>query len=280
MNEERVVALPADFVSVIDAPAIMIRSGQIEKLVKTWSEVEDRVVGLELLGVPEDASALATLPLGMPLTWHLPVSAAPHVYTHTWLLEHFDLAVLMDAGPGFFLAAKTVTSAGIPVIIGLDGSPDPSELIPFLDYYLHDRYLQAPTEFFQTMFASRVEGTSISLAEIYCERPDRMLYVDDNGNVTTSSRLARAGKFFGCVSSGVRIDEESDLYRFLQNPRKSLFLSGSRCTLCTNFDLCGGYLRFGDPTYACESFFPLFEKLKREADEMAQDLRSWQSSKE
>jgi hypothetical protein len=280
MNEEIVAALPADLVPGTDFPAIMIRSSRIEALVETCTEAEDRVVGIELLGVPEDLSELARLPLGMPLTWHLPVSAAPQVYTHTWLLEHFDLAVLMSAGPGFFRAAKTVTCAGIPVIIGLDTDSDCSELVSLLDFYLHDRYLQVPMEFFQTMFASRVSGVNVSLAEIYTERPDRMLYVDDRGNVTASSRLAQAGKFFGCLSKELRIDEQSDLYRFLQNPRKSLFLSGSPCAVCASFDLCEGYLRFVDPNFACEGFMPLFETIKREAAELARDLGTCQTTAE
>ena len=232
----------------------------------------DRVVGVELEKLADDVSLLSALPQGLSITLNLRPAEAANVYTSSWLSDRFSLAVLMDVEKGLLEGVRIVTSAQIPVVINLDSLSDDSELISVLDYYLHERHLQVPIEFFHSLFTAQIQGAALSLADVYPESPERHLYVDESGAITGSARLARAGKFFGSVTEDPQIDRESALYKLLINPKKSLFLSGSSCASCEAFDVCAGYLRIVDTSFDCTMWLQMFREIKATAKEIVEDL--------
>ncbi len=272
MNDGILVNLAANFAGIADFQSVVIRSSNVEDLVNACEALGDRVCGVELHGGGLDVSPLGSLPVGLPLLWKLPASNASEIYTHTWMGEHFDLGVMIDASKGLFGAVRMVTSAGVPVVLGLDGPIDCADLISVLDYYLHSKYLQVPVEFFHSMLVSRVQGADSPLVNIYPESPERILYIDENGNVSASGRFALAKQFFGRFDGRLTLDVESPLYEFLQNPRKALYLGESSCSWCESFDLCGGYLRFVDSSFRCSPFLDVFKIIKEEAANLANDL--------
>ncbi len=272
MNGDILVSLPAGMAPPVDCAALVIRSGRVEDLVSACRALGDRVCGLELHGAGHNVAPLACLPSGMPLLWKFPVSEAADIFAHTWLAEHFDLGVMMDASTGIFDAVKIVTSAEVPVVLCLDGAIDCPALMSLLDYYLHSKYLQVPVEFFHSMFALLVRGVNVSLADLYLENPVQALHVDEHGRITASSRFALAGRSFGSMNDGFSVDRESPFYRFLQDPGKALHLTGSSCCWCESFDLCGGHLRFVDPDFDCIPFQGLFKAIKGAAAEIVDDL--------
>ncbi len=271
MNQP-VINVPARLCDSVDFDNIVFRSGSCEDIVKAYNLVGDRAVGVELESLGGDISLLSALPQGLSLTLKLSPTEAANVYTNAWLADRFSLAVLMEADKGLLQAVKIVTSAHIPVVINLDSLHDDSEIGSVLDYYFHDRHLQAPIEFFHSLFLAQMRGTSSSLADVYPESPRQHLYVDESGAITTSSRLARAGKFIGAVRDDPQIETESDLYKMLMNTRKNLVLSGSSCMSCEAFDVCAGYLRLIDMSFDCTSWLQIFMEIKSRAKEIIQDL--------
>lgn len=272
MREEPIINVPAALCDKVGFKRVVIRSGNCDDIVRAYKALGPRVVGVELEKLADDVSLLSALPQGLSLTLRLRPTEAVNVYTSSWLSDRFSLAVLMDLEKGLLEAVKIVTSAQIPVVINLDSLSDDSELISVLDYYLHERHLQVPIEFFHSLFTALIQGENSSLADVYSESPDRHLYVDESGATTGSARLARAGKFFGSITADPLIDKESDLYKMLINLKKNLFLSGSSCVSCEAFDVCAGYLRVIDTSFDCAMWLQMFGEIKTRAKEIVEDL--------
>ena len=262
MHDEPVINAPAALCDKVGFGPVVIRSESCDDIVRAYKALGARVVGVELENLPGDVSLLSALPQGLSLTLKLRPAEAVNVYTSSWLSDRFALAALMDVEKGLLEGVRIVTSAQIPVVMNLDSLSDDSGLISVLDYYLHERHLQVPIEFFHSLFTARIQGAALSLADVYSESPEQHLYVDESGAITGSSRLAQAGKFFGSVTADPQIDRESALYKTLINLKKSLFLSGSSCVSCEAFDVCEGYLRIIDTSFDCDAVVKAIQRDK------------------
>ncbi len=223
MRDQPVINVPAELCDKIGFGPVVIRSGSCGDIVRAHKVLGDRVIGVELEKLADDVSLLSSLPQGLSLTLNLRPAEAANVYTSSWLSDRFSMAVLMGAEKGLLEGVRIVTSAQIPVVINLDSLSDDSELISVLDYYLHERHLEVPIEFFHSLFTAQIQGGNSSLADVYPESPEQHLYIDASGAITSSSRLAGAGKFFGSVTADPQIDKESALYKLLINPRRVSF---------------------------------------------------------
>ena len=280
MRNDPVVNVPAALCDDVDFGSVIIRSGSCGDIVRAHKALGDRIVGVELEKLSDDVSLLSALPQGISLTLKLRPVEAANVYTSSWLSDRFALAALMDVEKGLLEGVRIVTSAQIPVVINLDSLSDDSELISVLDYYLHDRHLQVPIEFFHSLFTARIQGKTVSLAEVYPENPEQHMYVYESGAIAGSSRLAKAGKFFGSITADPQIDRESAPYKTLINLKKSLFLSGSSCVSCEAFDVCAGYLRIVDTNFDCGPWLRMFKEIKATAKEIVEDLTNAGSAQE
>lgn len=272
MYDSILVSIPARLAADVDCENLVARSGNCEEIVSAYKTLGERLKEVELEGLGEDIHNLSALPLGFPVVLKLHPVDAPHLYTNTWLGDRFSLEALMDVDKGLLQGVKTVTSAMVPVTMNLEEMSDSAELMPVLNYYLHDAHVQVPVEFFHSMISARFRGASLALSDLYPESPTQFLHVDESGKVAASARLARAGKFFGTIAGGLKIDEDSQLYKDLLDPKKNLVLSGSKCIACEGFDLCGGYLRFVDTNFDCDPFLEVFKEIKAKAREIADDL--------
>ena len=272
MYDSILVSIPARLALDVDCDNLLVRSGSCEEIVSAFMNLGERLKEVEFEGLGEDLHSLSALPLGFPVVLKLHPGVAPHLYTNAWLGDRFSLEVLMDVDKGLLQGVKTVTSAMVPVTMNLEEISDSAELMPVLNYYLHDTHVQVPVEFFHSMISSCLRGATVALSDFYAESPTQFLYVDESRRVTASARLARAGKFFGTVAGGLKIDEESQLYKDLLDRKKNLVLSGSKCIACEGFDLCGGYLRFVDTHFDCDPFLEVFKEIKAKAKEIADDL--------
>jgi hypothetical protein len=251
---------------------VVIRSASCQEVVRAYEILRNRLGEVELAGLGDELFRLSELPVGLALTVKLHPKDAAQVYTNTWLADRFPLVVLMDVDAGLLQGVRIITSAMVPVTLNLDELHDAGDLMAAFLYYVHEPHLRTPVEFFHSMFHAFLKKASVSLAEIYPESPEALLYVDESGRVTCSARLARAGRFFGEVSDRLRIDEQSPVYKDLILRKKNLFLSSSPCVSCEQFDLCEGYLRSVDQGFDCEPFWNVFAELKAKAWEIAEDL--------
>ncbi|MBM3301749.1 MAG: hypothetical protein FJY85_17585 [Deltaproteobacteria bacterium] len=272
MSDFVYVSVPAGLADRIDSDVVLVRSGSCREIVKAYEALGDRVREVELHGLGEELYLLSGLPVGLPLTVRLHPKDAPQVYTNTWLMDRFSMGVLLDVDTGLIQGVRIITSAMIPVTLNLDAVHCAKELMSTLLFYLHEPHLQTPVEFFHSMFNAVLQNSPLSLADLYPESPEALLYVDESCRITCSARLARAGMFLGELSDGLRIDRESPVYKGLVDRKKQLFLSSSPCMSCEQFDLCEGYLRVADDAFDCEPFLRVFAELKAKAKEMAEDL--------
>ncbi|MGB6063737.1 MAG: hypothetical protein WBG50_02950 [Desulfomonilaceae bacterium] len=272
MHNPALVSILPRLAAEVDSPEIVLRSEICEDIVNAYKTLGDRVKGVELEGPGGNLHSLSALPLQLPIRLKLHPKDAPKLYTNTWLVDRFSLEALMDVDKGLLQGVKIAASAMVPVTMNLEELSDTSELLPVLNYYLHDTHVQIPVDFFHSMISACLRGNVLALPKLYPESPAEFLYVDELGRVTASARLARAGKFFGKASGGLQIDEESDLYKQLGNRKRDLVLSGSKCVSCETFDLCEGYLRFVDTNFDCEPFIEVFNSIKANAREIADDL--------
>lgn len=272
MLNDLILNVPA---ALPDPPAscrLVVRSATCSEIAVACRQLGERVIGVELEGPAGDIASLFKLPIGLPLVWKLHPDDTPLVYSHTWLSDRFSLAVLVDTDKGLLSGLKIVTSATVPAIINVNVLSDPSELMSSLHYYLHDTHLQVPLEFFHSLFLAKIGYRTASLTDVYPETPDKFLYLDESGRVTASSRLARAGMFFGTMQGGLRLETESELYKKLLDLKRHLFISGSPCVSCESFEMCGGYLRLIDVTYDCTPFLEVFMEIRAKAKELSEDL--------
>lgn len=272
MNNSAIVSVPVSQSHCIKQGRLILRSASSREIVSAWRTLGDRVIEVELDGLDEEVSCLSELPVGLSMVVKMSPASAAQFYTNTWLSDRFALAALMHVEPGLAVGVKTATAAMVPVILNLEKISEPSELMAVLDYYFHATHLQVPIEFFHSMFLGQLKERPLSLTDIYPESPDGFLYVDESGQVTASGRLAQAGKFFGTVTGGFKVDKESDLYRTLLDLKKAVFLGNSSCATCEAFDLCAGYLRVVDASFNCTPFLKVFASLRAKAGELADDL--------
>ena len=184
MNNPVLVSVPASLAGEVDAEALILRSGQSDEIVSACRDLGTRVQGIELNGLPEDVLKLADLPQDLPVTIKLHPREAARVYTNTWMADRFSLSILMDVDQGMLQGVRTVTSASIPVILNLEEIRDASELMATLNYYLHDRHLRVPVEFFHSAFIGCMKGTPVSVLQIYPESPTTHLHIDRSMQVT------------------------------------------------------------------------------------------------
>ena len=272
MHNSALISIPPGLAAEVDSPGIVLRSAICEDIVNAYKTVGDRVKGVELDGLSGNLHSLSDLPLQLPVRAKIHPKDAAHLYTNTWLVDRFSLEALMDVDKGLLQGVRIAASAMVPVSLNVEEMSDTSELMSVLNYYLHDTHVQVPIDFFHSMISARLRGSALALQNLYPESPAEFLYVDNFGRVTASARLARAGKFFGKVSGGLQIDEECDAYKELVNRKKDLVLSGSKCVSCESFDLCGGYLRFVHSSFDCGPLIEIFDAIKVNAREIADDI--------
>jgi hypothetical protein len=272
MSNSVLVSIPARLTGDVDCENLVVRSADCDEIASACKTLGDRVKGVELEGLREDLSSLSALPLGLPVRIKLHPGDAPHLYTNTWLGDRFTLEALMDVDKGLLHGAKIATSIMVPVTLNLEEISDTGELMSALDFYLHDTHVQVPVEFFHSMITACLRGEPVALLDLYPESPVEFLHVDESGRVSASARLARAGRFLGTISGGLKIDEESQLYKDLLHRKKNLVLSGSKCVSCEGFGLCEGYLRFVDTNFDCDPIMEVFSAIKATAKEIADDL--------
>jgi hypothetical protein len=157
--------------------------------------------------------------------------------------------VTVPAKPGFLKALRLAASIQIPVRL-LPGQPDTEtviELIAAANFYLRDSMVEAPMEFFHSVFAvfrGMGEGTLWDFLE---EEPGVCLRQDGDG------RPLRAPDSI-----------ETHLAGLLQE--------GAECVECRWQSICAGYFKYPDPTYACIGVKEVFASLESAAEEITRDL--------
>jgi sulfatase maturation enzyme AslB (radical SAM superfamily) len=147
------------------------------------------------------------------------------------------------------------------------GQPDASvmsEMNEVLDLYLHRSEVSQPVEFFHSTFLSFFNHKrSPNLWFIQEEDPEQFRFITNEGAETVSRR-------FGEI-------DWKNLNPILTAQRTESTLSEkTECDDCEFLECCGGYFKWPNKDFDCEGVKTLFSRLNLAAEELRNDLDSFQ----
>ncbi len=157
--------------------------------------------------------------------------------------------VTIPARPGFLKALRLAASLQLPVRLlpGLPREEVVMELLKAADFYLHDPMVEAPVEFFQSLFTA-FRGLGGGTLWTFLEQdPAAFSHFDASGHPLHAAD-------------------------FVQTHQTRLLNEGAECTTCRWQPLCAGYFKWPDPAYDCAGVKRLYASLESAADEITRDL--------
>lgn len=261
---EIVYNIPVGLVAAYRGRKVIVRAHNAADLVNTLSDASlDNLVAVNLLSLTTDVDPLAAWGHGLPVEIVMchPQNQFPLLYRHAKLLDKHPVRVSITAVPGFSKAVKL--AASLRFVVKLEpGQPDPDvvgEMSELVDFYLHQRSISQPIEFFHSAILDFYHGTSTSMWEIQEEDPAYIRYVTDDGVETVNRRPGRT----------IFADEMDGFVSRLQD---QLFTERAECSGCEFFKNCGGYFKWPCRDYACVGVRTLFRSLRLAADDLRSDL--------
>ncbi|MBI5479951.1 MAG: hypothetical protein HY906_13885 [Deltaproteobacteria bacterium] len=159
-----------------------------------------------------------------------------------------------------------LASLGIRVALPPEGAA-PGVLGSLAAYFLESPVLDTPIEPFFSLARGfgASEGDRPTLAELFLEQPGEHLYVDAQGRVTISARLARKRRFLGKLEGGpLPAWQKSPLWRERVAHERRARAKGRPCARCAHYEACRGLLLFpaGDRR-ACREWLAVMALLQQ-----------------
>jgi len=174
------------------------------------------------------------------------------------------IRVTMPAAPGLTKAIRLAAALQLPVRV-LPGQPSAEaleELHDALQFYLHEKMVEAPMEFFHSVLATMCDCDAGSLWTILEEDPDVFRHYDANGR-------ARVHRTSDPDQSEINSTE------FVEDHLSRLIAQGAECATCAWQRPCRGYFKWPDPTYSCAGVKQLFSSIQTAGNEIRQDMASF-----
>jgi hypothetical protein len=132
------------------------------------------------------------------------------------------------------------------------------ELYDALQFYLHEKMVEAPVEFFHSVLATMCDWDAGSLWMILEEDPDAFRHYDADGR----ARVPRTSD----------PDQSEITAGFVENHLSRLIAQGAECATCPWQRPCSGYFKWPDPVYSCEGVKQLFFNIQTAGNEIRQDV--------
>jgi hypothetical protein len=221
-----------------------------------------RIVALELHDISADMEVLEEWNRGLPVEVVLanPEAETMKLYRLCRLQRLHPVRVVVPIVPGFSKAARVASFLQLPV--KLEGAqPDSAlveELSETLDFFLHNKNVLQPIEYFSGLLTAVIHKHPVTLWDIQEEAPAMVRYVHDNGTETVARRPFTR--------------EACDLDRFQFELTKRVLSADAECCSCEFFLNCGGYFKWPNPDYSCEGIKRVFQALRDSALELHDDL--------
>lgn len=210
-----------------------------------WLQVEG------LLNDEDVWAAAARVPSGPPLDVIVsdPATEFAMLYRLVDVRGVRDLRVTIPVLPGLIKALRLAASLRLPVRL-LPGQPTEAalaELGEAAEFYLYNPAVEAPIEFFHSLFAAMGGADTGSLWSILEQEPAVFARTDADGQAVIPRDFVAA---------------------HLQN----LIRQDAECADCKWQSWCAGYFKHPDPGYVCEGVKKVFSILEAAAEEMNRDL--------
>jgi hypothetical protein len=221
-----------------------------------------RLVALQLLDINADLEALDGWNPGLPIEIVVtdPEVETMKLYRLCGLQRSHPVRVVIPVVPGFSKAVRVASFLYIPV--KLEGAqPDAGlidELSETLDFFLHNKAVSQPIEYFSGLLTTVIHREPVTLWEIQDEDPAVVRYVTDNGAETMARQPFKSA------------DEDFDQFRF--ELTKRVLSPDAECASCEFFLNCGGYFKWPNNDFSCEGIKRIFRRLLDAAIELHDDL--------
>jgi hypothetical protein len=220
------------------------------------------LVALQLLDISADLESLDGWNPGLPIEVVLtdPEAETMKLYRLCKLQRSHPVRIVVPIVPGFSKAVRVASFLYLPV--KLEGAQPDSELIDelceTLDFFLHNKAVSQPIEYFSGLLTTVIHKQPVTLWEIQEEDPAAVRYVTDNGAETMSRRPFTS--------------PDVDLTNFRFELTKRVLSPETECASCEFFLNCGGYFKWPNRDFSCEGVKRLFHRLRDAALELHDDL--------
>ena len=220
------------------------------------------LVSLQLLDISADLEPLEAWNPGLPIEMVLkdPEAETMKLYRLCKLQRTHPVRVVIPVVPGFSKAARVASFLNLPV--KLEGAqPGPElieELSETLDFFLHNKAVSQPVDYFSGLLIAILHKLPVTLWEIQEEDPGMVRYVTDDGMEAVARRPFTA--------------EHEDLDTFHFELTKRTLSFESECASCEFFLNCGGYFKWPNPEFSCEGMKRILQRLREAAYELHDDL--------
>jgi hypothetical protein len=220
------------------------------------------LVALQLLDISADLEPLEVWNPGLPIEMVLkdPESETMKLYRLCKLQRSHPVRVVIPLVPGFSKAARVASFLNLPV--KLEGAQPDDELIEelseTLDFFLHNKAVSQPVDYFSGLLVAVIHKLPITLWEIQEEDPGIVRYVTESGAQAVARRPFSA--------------EHEDLDTFHFELTKRILSFDSECASCEFFLNCGGYFKWPNPKFSCEGIKRIFQRVREAGYELHDDL--------
>ncbi len=255
--------VPLELAEQFSDHAVFLRTHDVSHLAQVLTTIPLKgLAGTELALVGDLFPDLSVIDPSIPVDLRILNTKAHELLLrdHSERFTHRIVRVVIPAGSGMVRSVKTAAGLGLPIKLRI-GQPDGTvveEMYEVLDYYLHDKEVSQPIEFFHSLLWTFFRDEEKTMWQIQEEDPSCNLYVTSDGVVTVSGRIPLQRQLASLAS-------------FLDELRLELLVAQGECSMCQFFSNCVGYFKFPDPDYSCDGIVRLMESLKNAAMELRED---------
>jgi hypothetical protein len=242
---------------------LIVRACDPVDVVTTLSPEDfDSLVGLQLLDINADLALLEEWNPGLPIEVVLkdPEAETMKLYRLAKLQRTHPVRVVIPLVPEFSKAARVASFLNLPV--KLEGAQPTSELIEelseTLDFFLHNKAVSQPVDYFSGLLVSFLHKVPVTLWEIQEENPGMVRYVTDDGVEAVARRPFMAAS------------KDLDTFQF-ELTRRTLS-PDSECASCEFFLNCGGYFKWPNLDFSCVEIKRILRRVREAAYELHDDL--------
>ena len=269
MTQSLVYNIPARLIDDYVGKYVIVRSALPSELVYCFWRAEPNTIRfMQLLATSEDTEVLENVAHAIPVEIVLadPGAEYQRLYNYATLLDNHPVRISIPVIQGFSKAVKLAVSLNYTVKLEM-GQPNHellSEVQEVLDLYLHRSNVRQPIEFFHSLLLSFYRDEPVTAWQIAEEDPDVVRYINDKGEETISSRFL-----------GLSIPQVLD--SFVQRFGNYQVTEKRECNGCEFFSRCSGYFKWPEPAYNCAGVKEIFRTVKSAADELKQDLVTFEA---
>lgn len=262
--------IPAHLFDSYQGRKVIVRSDNPNELVIYLSRANlENVLYAQLtsLTVELDLDPLLSWTCALPIDVLVrnPAAEYPLLYHFSRVLDKHPVRISIPVKTGFVKAVRLALALGFSVKLEV-GQPDVcliAEMAEVLDLYLHRSEVSQPVEYFHSTFLSFFNHQqSPNLWFVQEEDPEHFRFITNEGVETVSPRFGEIDwKELGLIPGA---------------QQTAPTLNKTECDGCEFFETCGGYFKWPNREFDCEGIKILFSRLNLAAEELRNDLVSFQ----